>query len=301
MLKNFAQVRQAAKDAAGFVMAVAKAEDDASVEAAVHAHKEGLADSILVGRAEVIRAKVRSVGGDPADFEIVDRADEQACADEVVRLAAAGQAHVLLKGALPTSVLMRSVFRKEGGLRTGRIVSDVRLFDHPFKDEGFLAVTDGGVIPAPNLEQKRAIVENAVWVYHRLGIERPYVAALCAVEKVQPGMIHTEEARQLKEWNQDGTISGCVVEGPISLDLALIRKAVEIKGYESPVAANADILLGPTIESVNFLGKGLVYFKGCVPGQVVVGAKVPVLITSRADSAEVKLNSVALAATVALR
>ncbi len=301
MLMNFAQVRQAARDAAGFVMAVAKAEDDASVEAAVHAQREGLAEAILVGRSEEIRSKVVHFGGNPSDFEIRDMDDEQACADEVVRLAAEGRAHVLLKGRLPTSVLLRSVFAKQGGLRTGRIVSDVRLFDHPFKEDGFLAVTDGGVIPAPNLEQKRAIVENAVWVYHRLGIDSPKVAALCAVEKVQPGMIHTEEAARLKQWNQDGTIAGCVLEGPISLDLALVRKAVEIKGYESPVAGRADILLGPTIEAVNILGKSLVYFKGCVPGQVVVGAKVPVLIPSRADPAEVKLNSVALAAVVALR
>ena len=300
MLKNFEEVREAARANAGFRMAVASAEDEASVLAAVEAHREGLAESVLVGEEAAVLRRLEEVGADPADFEILPVSSEEEAAARVVGLAREGRVQVILKGRLPTSTLLRAVLAKEGGLRTGRLISDVRLFDHPFKPEGFLAVTDGGVIPAPTLEQKRAIVENAVWVYHRLGWTEPKVAMLCASEKVIDAMPHTVEARRIRDWNREGRITGCIVEGPISLDLALIKESAVAKGYESPVAGEADILVGPTIEAVNILGKSLVYFKGCVPGQVIVGSKVPVLIPSRSDKAIVKLNSIALAAAVGL-
>ncbi|MCD6498339.1 MAG: phosphate butyryltransferase [Deltaproteobacteria bacterium] len=300
MLKNFEDVRKAARQKAGFVMVVAAAEDEASIKAAVESHRRNLARAILVGRASQIRELVRSEGGDPTDFEILDSPDEQEAAATAARMASEGKAHVILKGHLPSSTLLRAVLDRKAGLRTGRILSDVRLFDHPYKPEGFLAVTDGGVIPEPTFEQKRAIVENAVWVYHRLGFKNPLVAMLCASEKVNPGLRHTVEAAKMAELNRSGEISGCVVDGPLSLDLAIIEESVRTKGFESPVAGRADILVGPTIDAVNFLGKGLVYFKGAVPGQVIVGTKVPVLIPSRSDKAEVKFNSIALAAVVAL-
>ncbi len=300
MLKNFLQVRKAAKEHAGFRMAVVAAEDEASLRAAVAARREDLAESVLLGDQIAVREGLERIGADPGQFEIRPVAAAEEAAAEAVALAREGAVQVILKGHLPTSTLLRAVLARGTGLRTGRLLSDVRLFDHPFKTEGFLAVTDGGVIPAPSLDQKRAIVENAVWVYHRLGWSVPKVAMLCATEKVLDAMPHTVEARRIRDWNREGLISGCVVEGPISLDLALIRESARAKGYDSPVAGEADILVGPTIEAVNILGKSLVYFKGCVPGQVVVGSKVPVLIPSRSDGPEVKLNSIALAAAIGL-
>ncbi len=300
MLRSFREVRAAAKSHAGFRMAVVASEDEASLRAAAAARREGLAESVLLGRRGPILEGLERIGADPRDFQIQSVDSEEEAAAEAVALARAGAVQVILKGRLPTSTLLRAVLARDTGLRTGRILSDVRLFDHPFKKEGFLAVTDGGVIPAPTLEQKRAILENAVWVYHRLGWMEPKVAMLCATEKVLETMPHTVEARRIRDWNREGVITGCVVEGPISLDLALIRESARAKGYASPVAGEADILVGPTIEAVNILGKGLVYFKGCVPGQVVVGSKVPVLIPSRSDGPEVKLNSIALAAAIGL-
>jgi phosphotransacetylase len=184
-------------------------------------------------------------------------------------------------------------------LRTDRLLSDVRLFDHPFKGAGFLGITDGGVTPAPTLDQKRTILENGVAVYHRLGIEMPRVAMLCATEKVSPGLPHTVEARTLAEEQQQGRLTGCLVDGPLALDLALSTRAVERKGYSSAVAGQADLLVGPTIEASNAVAKTPVLFGGAVPGQVVTGASVPILIPSRSDDAAVKLNSIALATLVA--
>ena len=208
---------------------------------------------------------------------------------------------MILKGHLPSSTLLHAALDRERGLRKGRLLSDVRLQDHPFKESGFLAVTDGGVNPEPGLKEKRGILENALWVYRCLGVERPKVAVVCATEKVSVRMRHTVEAEKLKEMWQRGEFEGCVVEGPLSLDLALIRESVRIKGVESEVAGEADILLMPTIETGNCVGKALVYFLGAVPGQVVMGGKVPLLIPSRSDSPEVKLNSIALASLLMRR
>jgi len=206
---------------------------------------------------------------------------------------------MILKGLLPTQTLLRAVFDRNSGLRTDRLLSDVRLFDHPFKEAGFLGITDGGVTPAPTLAQKRRILENAVHVYHCLGIELPRVAVLCATEKVSASMPHTVDARALAEAQRRGELTGCVVDGPLSLDLALSAQAAERKGYSSRVAGQADLIVGPTIEASNAVAKTLVIFDGATPGQVVTGARVPLLIPSRADDAEVKLNSVALATLVA--
>jgi phosphate butyryltransferase len=299
MIPNFESLRVEAVRRGGLRMAIAYAQDDVSLEVAVGARKTGLAQPILLGEPDAMCQGLERLGEAPAEYELDPCASVDACAARAVDLARSGAADVILKGLMPTEALLKAVLDRDTGLRTDRLLSDVRLYDHPFKDTGFLGITDGGVTPAPTLEQKRGILENAVHVYHCLGFDTPRVAVLCATEKVSRGMPHTVEARQLAEAQQRGEITGCLVDGPLSLDLALSAQAAKRKGYHSDVAGQADLIVGPTIEASNAVAKTLVVFDGAVPGQVVTGAQVPILIPSRADDAEVKLNSLALATIVA--
>ncbi len=299
MISNFESMRKEAVERGGLRLAIANATDDVSLQTAVEARRTGLAQPILLGDVDLLGEGRRRLGADPSDFEIEPCVDDDESADRAVALARSGAAEVILKGLLPTSTLLKAVFHRDAGIRTKRLLSDVRLFDHPFKDTGFLGITDGGVTPAPTLDQKREILANSVHVYHCLGIETPRVALLCASEKVSDRMPHTVEARSLAEEQRQGGSHGCLVDGPLSLDLALSPLAAERKGYSSAVAGQADIIVGPNIEASNAVAKTPVVFSGAVPGQVVTGAKVPILIPSRADDAEVKLNSIALAKLVA--
>lgn len=296
-MKNFAEIRASAARRGGTTVAVVSA-DAASVQAVVQGRQTGICDAVLIGQGDRIRPILEEYGGDPREFRFLEGEDDLSSASIAVELARNGAVGAILKGSLSTTSLMRAVLRRERGLRLERLLSDVRLCEHPYRPGCFLAVTDGGMNPRPTLYEKRAILENAVMVFHRLGHENPRVAVLCAAEKVEPGLPHTVEAAALKEMNRRGEITGCIVEGPISLDLAISTEAARQKGYVSAVAGQTDVLLGPTIEANNILGKSLVYFLGAVPGQVVVGARVPVLITSRADGPEVRLNSIALAVVV---
>jgi phosphate butyryltransferase len=296
---SFDEMRRVASERDDFVVALPAANDPVSVETAVRARREGLADFILLGDEREIRARLDEAGGDERDFLIMNGCNLGECAWKAVELAHDGRCQMILKGMVPSSTLLHAVLDRRYGLRTGRLLSDVRLVDHPFKESGFLGTTDGGVNPAPTLAHKRQILENAVSVFHALGYAEPKVAVLCASENVTDRMPHTVEARALREMWERGDITGCVVDGPLSFDLALIEEAVRMKGYESVVAGDADILVAPTIESGNFLGKGLVYLYGATPGQVILGGKVPLLIPSRADRVEVKLNSIALGLVVA--
>lgn len=296
MITDFATLKTAARaKGAGLTLAVVAATDEASILAALGARAEGLADSILIGPAAKIRPLLEAHGADPAEFPVEDVEGEAAAAERGAALGAAGRANVIVKGHLSSSVVLQAVLSKRHGLRTGRVLSDLRLYEHPGRPGQFLGLTDGGVIPLPTLEQRQAILENAVEVYHRLGFDRPAVALLAASEKVTAAIPHTGEARTLAERAASGKLLGCTVDGPLSLDLALSAEAARVKGYASEVAGRADILVGPNIETINVLAKALVLFSGCVPGQVVMGARVPVLIPSRSDSPEVKINSVAIA------
>jgi phosphate butyryltransferase len=205
----------------------------------------------------------------------------------------AGEARVILKGRLHTGDLMRAVLDREAGLRTGRLLSDVLVSEHPLAPR-LVGVTDGGVNVAPTLEQKRQILQNAVRVFQRLGVERPKVAVLCAVETVEASQPQTAEARALAEMAERGEIEGCDVVGPIALDGALAIQAAKAKKMTSPVAGRADILLVPTIEVGNALGKSFTWLAGKTVAHVIEGAAAPVLIPSRAEAAQDKLCSIAL-------
>jgi len=281
-------------------VAVAAADDEAAVTAVVDAARQGLAKGVAFGPKDQILARLKQVGGSEDVFEsIEDEPNDVAAAQKAVAAVREGFADVLLKGHVKTAVLLKAVLDAQAGLRTGRLLSDVFLFENPRRQPNHLQmITDGGVTPKPDLDQKLQILLNAVEVAHALGNEKPRVALLSAVETVTPAIPSTQEAAILVQMWRRGQIKGCIVDGPLALDNAVSPEALRIKGFESPVGGDADILVCPDIESANMLAKSTTYFAGFRLAHVIVGARAPVLIPSRADTAEAKLLSIALAAVV---
>lgn len=225
-----------------------------------------------------------------------DTVDE--CLKTAVELIHSGQANALMKGKLETGQIMRAVVSKENGLRKGGLISVVGFFETERYHKLF-AVSDMAVNTYPDLQGKKDILENAVRVFHAMGNDNPKVAVLAAVEKLNPKMPETVDADALKKMNESGEITGCTVEGPISFDIATSRQAAQIKGFDSPVAGDADILLVPDIVSGNILAKSLTGFGGAVTAGIVVGAAVPVILVPRSAEASDKYYSIALAAYTA--
>ncbi len=277
-------------------LVVAAAESTTALQAAGLARRQRLAEVILTGDPAGLRRRLAELGEDPSLFTLVAAEDDADAARRAVALVRGGEAVVLLKGRLQTGDLLRAVLDRRNGLRSeGRLLSDVLVADHPLSAEPRLVgVTDGGVNVAPDLGQKRAIIENAVALFQRLGYLRPKVACLCAVEKVSPAMPHTLDAQALAELNARGELGGCLVSGPLALDNALSEEAAREKGIDHPVAGHADVLLAPTIEAGNALGKSFTYLAHAHVAHVLVGALAPVLIPSRVERAEDKLMSIAL-------
>lgn len=220
--------------------------------------------------------------------------DDQQAAIAAVKSVHLNEANVLMKGHIPTALILKAVLNPDFGLRTGSVLSHVAAFEiNGF--ERLIFVTDAAMNIAPDLAQKAQIVQNAVMVAHSVGIENPVVAALAAVETVNPSMQPTLDAASLVAMNIRGQIKGCIIDGPVALDNAISVEAAHHKGLIGQHAGQADILLVPNIEAGNILYKSLVYFAGAKVGAVIVGAKAPIVLTSRSDSAESKLNSLALA------
>ena len=220
--------------------------------------------------------------------------DDQQAAIAAVKSVHLNEANVLMKGHIPTALILKAVLNPDFGLRTGSVLSHVAAFEiNGF--ERLIFVTDAAMNIAPDLAQKAQIIQNAVMVAHSVGVENPIVAPLAAVETVNPAMQPTLDAAALVAMNIRGQIKGCVVDGPVALDNAISVEAAHHKGLTGQHAGQADILLVPNIEAGNILYKSLVYFARAKVGAVIVGAKAPIVLTSRADSAESKLNSLALA------
>jgi len=296
-LASFEELIEEARRRGPKPVAVIDAADDVAISAISKAAQLGIAEAILIGDEGKIREKMESLG----EAELARRArlvaaagpDEAAAAG--VDLARSGEAAILLKGHLRTDQLLKAVLDKEKGLRTGRVLSDVLIYEDTTSGERrFVAVTDGGLNVLPTLQQKREIVENAVLVFHALGFERPRVAIMSATEAVSPRLPSTVDAKALTEMGERGEFGACEVYGPLALDNALLVSAAEAKGIRSPVAGRADIMVVPNIEAGNLLGKGVKYLGGSACGHVIMGARAPVLIPSRVESAEDKLNAVAL-------
>jgi phosphate butyryltransferase len=279
------------------VVAVPAAESDTALAAVVEGRRRGIARGLLLGDRDALVDRLWKLEEDPSHHEIVHEPDDARAAALAVERVRAGDAAMILKGRLPTGDLLRAVLDRDRGLRTGRILSDVMVSEHPTPaPRRIVGITDGGVNVAPRLAEKRAILENAVRVFHRLGFERPVVAVLCAVEAPSSAMPHTQDARALVEMAERGDIADCSVVGPLALDNALLPWAAKAKGISHPLAGRADVLLVPTIEAGNILGKAFSWLAGKPVAHVIEGARVPVLIPSRVERADDKLLSIALGA-----
>lgn len=293
---------EAARSLGPLRLAVASAESETALQAAALARRRGIAEVILVGPPTALVARLRDMGEDPDRYTLESASDDVDAARRAVALVRGGEAHVLLKGKLSTGDLLRAVLDRSEGLRGEGLLSDVLVADHPLSPTPRLVgLTDGGVNVAPTLAQKQAILANAVRLFHALGYVRPKVACLCAVETVSAAMPHTVEARALAEAASRGELGDCEVAGPLALDNALSPEAARAKGIEHPVAGHADVLLVPTIEAGNLLGKAFTWLARRPVGHVILGARAPVLIPSRVESAEDKLASIALGVVAAAR
>ncbi len=295
MIKNFDELIQRVTNSSKKI-AVVSAHQESALSAVVEAKRKKIANSILVGDSKIISEILDELGEDPAEFEIIDEKEPSKAVSIATSLVRENEAHVILKGKVDTTTLMKGVLSKESGLRTGRLLSDVFVFEYPEKkgESKFILMSDGGVVLNPTLEQKIEIIRNAVEVAKKLGIENPKVALLSATEIVIEELTSTTDAVKIKQLNQEGKITDCIIDGPLALDLAISEESAIEKGIKSEVAGKADILIVPNIESGNILGKSLTYFAHYRIGHVIIGAKAPVLIPSRADKMEAKLNSIAL-------
>lgn len=278
-------------------VAVAAAEDEEVIEAVLDALNRNLAHFLLFGDQEKIMSILQLKGIDANSenrLTIIHTASLAEAAEAAVKAVSSKEAHVLMKGNLPTNIILKSVLNKEFGLRTGSVLSHTAVFEVP-GFQRFIIVTDAAMNIAPDLQLKVQIVKNAVALAKAIGIETPKIAPIAAVEEVNPAMQATLDAAALTMMNRRGQIKGCLIDGPLALDNAISALAAEHKGIQSEVAGEADILLVPAIEVGNALYKSLIYFANAKVGAVISGAKAPIVLTSRADSAESKLYSLALA------
>ena len=299
MIHSFQELVDSVKNANRRI-AVAVAQDAEVLIAVRKAADLGIVKPVLVGEEAAIKSIAAEINVSLDGMEIIDEADKIEACRKAVKLVHDGDADVVMKGIVDTSVILKAVLDKDIGLRESPVLSHVALFGVDGFDR-LLYITDAAMCIAPDVEQKAHIIGNAVKVAHALGNENPIVTCLCAVEKVNPKMQATLDAAELVERNKRGEISGCTVCGPLALDNAVSVEAAKHKGITDPNAGKADILLVPYIEAGNIFYKSLTYMAKAQNAGMIVGAKAPVVVTSRADSDETKLNSIALAIAVAAK
>lgn len=281
-------------------VAVAAAEDDVVLKTLAEGHRRGLIEPLLCGDQAAIEKTARELSLDISKFDILPAASVREAAGLAVSLVREGRADILMKGLIQTADFLRAVLDKERGLRGPGTLSHCTIMRSPFLGRPVL-MTDAALIPYPDLATKVKIIENALIVARGLGIEKPGVAPLAAVEVLNPDMPATVEAAALTVMNQRGQIKGCVIDGPLAMDLALSEEAARHKGLKSEVAGRADILLFHNIEAANNTVKALIYGGGALGGGLVVGAACPIVIASRSDSEQGKLFSIACAASLSAR
>jgi phosphotransacetylase len=286
------------KNLAPVPTAVAHPCEATALAGAVEAARQGLIIPMLVGPARKIADTAASASIDLGNLEIIDVAHSNAAAAKSVDLVREGRAEILMKGSLHTDELMGAVVSREGGLRTGRRISHVFVMDVPTYHK-VLIVTDAAINIAPNLEDKVDICQNAIDLAISLGLEKPKVAVLAAVETVTSKMPATIDAAALCKMAERGQIKGGLIDGPLAFDNAISKEAAVTKGIESEVAGDPDILLTPDLESGNILAKQLTFLANADSAGLVLGARVPIILTSRADSVRSRIASCAVAMLVA--
>lgn len=275
-------------------IAVANAQDEDVLKAIKKAVNENICKPILVGDKDKITQLADIIELELNNIDIIDEKDGKEACRKAVELVSSGKADIVMKGLVDTSIILKAVLDKEIGLRTGNVLSHAAVFSVDTYHKFFI-VTDAAMSIAPSVEEKGQIIENTLTLSRALGAELPKVAVICAKEKVNPKMQATIDAGELVQMQKDGKISGCIVEGPYALDNAISKEAAELKGIKGEVAGDADILLMPDIEAGNILYKALTYLANADNAGIILGAKAPIVLTSRADSDKAKLNSIALA------
>jgi len=297
MLKKISDLHDLAKKTNPKKLVLAAAHDDNAMEAVVKAVEAGIVKGILVGNKEMILKIAEEKKINITDMPIIDELDVDKAAAIAVKLVRDKEADILMKGNLPTASLLRAVLNKEWGLRSGDLLSHLALFEVPTYHK-IIALTDAAMNIAPDFAGKVAILKNAVDYLCKLGLNNPKTAILGAVETVNEAMPITMEAAALAKMADRGQIKKCIIDGPLAFDNAISKHSAEHKGIKSPVAGDADLLMCGNIEVANVLYKTFIYFAQARCAAVIVGAKAPIVLTSRADSDETKLNSIALAAAV---
>ncbi len=298
MIKDFKELYELALKKGPKKIAVAVAQDEDVLEAIKAACDRGLIDPVLVGDKSAIEEIAKRIDFSLEGIEVVDEKDLTSATRIATKLVSSGKASVLMKGLVDTSIIMKAVLDHDIGLRTDKIISHIAVFEVATYHKIFM-VTDAAMIIAPSLDQKKQILENAIELAHSLDIEMPKVAVIGAKEKVSPKMEATVHAKDLADMYKNGQIKGAIVDGPFALDNAISKESAKIKGIDSVVGGDADILLMPDIEAGNVLYKALSFLANADSAGLIVGTKNPIVLTSRADSAQAKLNSIVLATLMA--
>lgn len=298
MITNFKELLEAAKIQKKMRIVVAAAQDGDVIAAVSKAKEIGLVEPVLVGDESKIKDIMRGMGLDAEEYEIINETDIIQAARKSVELVRNGKGDFLMKGILQTADIMRAVLDKEIGLRTDNLISHVMVYEVPAYKK-LIYLTDGGMNVAPDLDQKVQIIENAVKVCKAMNMDKIYVSVLAGAEAVNPKIPATVDAKAIADMKDKWEPMGAAVEGPVALDLAISAEACAHKGYKGEGGGNADILLVPYYEVGNALGKSLTYFAGAKSAGIIMGAKVPIVLVSRADSSESKLLSIALGSVIA--
>lgn len=297
MLKSLSILLELAKLKGKCRVAVAAAADKHVLDALMMAKNEGFAEPILIGEKEAIKKIAQELSFDLSTIEIIDIADPFLASVEAVSLIRNKKADILMKGLVGTGPMLKAVLDKENGLRKGAVLSHVALFETQFYHK-LLGVTDAAMNVAPEFDDKVSLVKNAIEVFHKLGMKEPKVAVIGAVETVNPKMEATVHAAMLTQMNRRKQIKGCIIDGPLALDNAVSAESAQHKGIVSDVAGDVDLIVTPDINSGNILYKALNFLGGATTAAVIMGARVPIVLTSRADSERCKLMSIALAAAI---
>jgi len=298
MITTLDGILQAVREHPVQTVAVAMAQSESVIHSVKQAREQGLANAILVGDRSRIEALAEEVGLGAEGIQIIHEPDDLAAARTACLAVRDGGAHILMKGHIQTDDFLRAVLNRDTGLRTASIMSHVFILETVARGK-LTIVTDGAMNIAPTLEQKAAVILNAVYLANALGLENPKVGVLAAIEQVNPAMPATLDAAALLAMEHRSQFPTCTVDGPLALDNAVSREAARIKGIPGDVAGDCDILVCPDIESGNILAKAFAFLAGGRVAGILIGAAAPVVLTSRADSAEAKLYSIATAVLTA--
>jgi len=295
--RHLSEILEIAKKQSSKKLVVAAAEDLHVLQAVLYAQAEDIIHPILIGDSDKILKLCRENELEPMDIPLIDEKDPEKSCELAIELIRKGEASILMKGLVSTAPLLKAVLDKDKGLRKNELLSHAAIFEVPSYHK-LIAVTDAAMNLHPDLAEKAGIIENAVEMFHRIGLMVPKVGILGPIESVNPKIQSTVDARDLKAMNLSGRIKGCLVYGPLAMDNAISREAAHLKGITSEVAGDADILLTPDLNSGNILYKTLIFFANSISAAVVMGASAPIVLTSRADSEQSKLMSIALAAAL---